>query len=84
MCDKCAKLDKKFKVYKKRQSTDDVESHERRSADSSNVNLRYLSKEELIERLNNTQQKKRMAIKSAARLSKRIHELTQKEGIQVK
>ena len=56
ICIDCLMLNKKMKIYKKRR--EDFGSDQNRVTDSSHVNLRFLSKDELVRRLNKTQQKK--------------------------
>ena len=47
---------------------------------SSTTNLRYLTREELVERLNNAQNHKREALKKIANLSKIVAAFTEQEG----
>jgi len=83
ICNDCAMLDKNMRIYKKRISNDGNDDL-LRVTDSSHVNLRFLSKDELIQRLHNTQQRKRQAVRLAASLANKVQELTIREGIHVR
>ena len=78
-CQECRSLDKKFQIYSKR----DTQKRDNRTSDSSFVNLRYLSKDELIERLRNTQQAKRVAIHQTMSLMDKLNKMIEKEGVEL-
>ena len=54
-----------------------------RTSDTSTANLRYLSREELIERVKNAQNQKKEAIRHASKLHKIVQKEIEKEGVEL-
>ena len=54
-----------------------------RTSDTSTANLRYLSREELIERVKNAQNQKKEAIRHASKLHKIVQKETEMEGVEL-
>ena len=63
--------------------SDEPERKKIRVSDTSKVNYRYLKKEELIERLSNTQKEKSKAIKTTMKMSILIRTCIKDEGVEV-
>lgn len=80
ICDLCSSLEKKFRVFRSRQFEDE-RKFERRTNEDSTANIRYLSREELVERLNKTQSAKREAIRKTVQLQSRIQALIDEKGV---
>lgn len=80
MCTLCASLRKKLKAYERGESGSTSVS---RISDTSPVNLRFLSNDELRRRLENTQIAKKEAVRNALRLSTTVKELTELEGVSI-
>eukprot|EP00111_Clytia_hemisphaerica_P004585 TCONS_00013167-protein len=81
MCDNCCSLDKTFKVFQKR--IQEPIDFERRTCDISTTNLRHLSKDELIARLQNTQIAKREAIRKIVNLQSKINQMIEDESVEL-
>ena len=54
-----------------------------RTSDTSTTNLRYLSREELIQRVKNAQNQKKEAIRHASKLNKIIQKEVETEGVEL-
>ena len=65
-----------------RQEDLEPERKKLRTSGTSTANLRYLSREELIERLKNAQNQKKEAIRHASKLHKIVQKEIEKEGVE--
>ena len=72
ICEKCSNFANSLRSNKLRfhKAVEEHELKKQRLSVSSTTNLRYLRREELVERLNNAQNHNRMALKKIAKLSK--------------
>ena len=82
ICDTCKNYENILTKTRSRIS-DEPERKKIRVSDTSKVNYRYLKKEELIERLSNTQKEKSKAIKTTMKMSILIRTCIKDEGVEV-
>ena len=74
-----------FKIMSIKIKTRSLEPERKRlrTSDTSTANLRYLSREELIERVKNAQNQKKEAIRHASKLHKIVQKEIEMEGVEL-
>ena len=85
ICKSCYLNQSFFRSCQSRLSQEDLEPERKRlrTSDTSTANLRYLSREELIERVKNAQNQKKEAIRHASKLHKIVQKEIEKEGVEL-
>ena len=84
LCKACADYaNNRLSVFRWREENLEPEEKKRRTSDSSHVNYRYLSKEELVERLTNIQKKKKEVICKLTQANEKIKERINVQGVGV-
>ena len=81
LCEVCSNYTNFLRSCKSRISADEPERKKARVSDMSRTNYRFLSRDELEDRLANTQKQKKEAIQKVNRLSKIVGDFIQSDGV---